>query len=483
MSVVGRLQARAKQLPNPKLESLFVAVLVLYGFRLGATPIGDNSMLTHLRTGIDMVEGSGIPRVDPYSWTAAGDPWVVQSWLPEGTYGLAHKLGGFHLVVLQQAVLLGLLAWLMARLARAGSPLRTVLAAVIVIGVGSPFWAARPLTFGLICMALTVLVVERRMSPWLLIPILWFWVQSHGSFLLAGVWLGARAVGEWADWRSPPRESLRYLGGFVAGLAVSVLNPLGAKLLTFAVTLGGKRTVFEEITEWRSPNFQGTAGRMALIFLAVALFILLRTRLSWRDVVPSVVFLGLALVAARNIPVLAIVLAAPLGRALRRSDHASPRDASALPPATRLRINRAGMLAILAAFVVFTVAMYGTNALTLRRYPAEAVTFLSRQGLLRAPHRLANQDYVGNYLIFRFGDDARVFIDDRYDMYPLTVSNAFFQMTGGGESAMRTVDRYRVDVVIWDRSKAFPLVLEEAGWNQVYEDPKWVVLQRGEGPP
>ena len=63
-------------------------------------------MLTHLRTGIDMARGLGIPRMDPYSFTAPGHAWVVQSWLPEWTYGWAYRLGGFRLVLLEQALLI-----------------------------------------------------------------------------------------------------------------------------------------------------------------------------------------------------------------------------------------------------------------------------------------------------------------------------------------------------------------------------------------
>ena len=67
-----------------------------------------------------MVAGGGIPRTDPYSFTAFGHSWVVQSWLPDWTYGWAHRLGGFRLVLLEQALLIAVLVWLVVRLARAG---------------------------------------------------------------------------------------------------------------------------------------------------------------------------------------------------------------------------------------------------------------------------------------------------------------------------------------------------------------------------
>ena len=182
------------RLRAPKLEGLFVATFVLLGFRLGVRPIGDNSMFTHLRTGIDMVRAGSIPRTDPYSFTAEGSRWVVQSWLPEWTYGWAHQLGGYRLVVLEQAVLVAALAWLVVRLARTGSPLRTAAAGLLTVGIGAPFWSPRPLLFGLVCMALTVTVVERKRTPWLLVPIVWLWVSSHGSFRSA--WSGSEP-GRW----------------------------------------------------------------------------------------------------------------------------------------------------------------------------------------------------------------------------------------------------------------------------------------------
>ena len=51
---------------------------------------------------------------------------------------LGHRLGGFQLVVLEQAILMAVLAWLIVRLARAGSPLRTALAGVAAVGMGAP---------------------------------------------------------------------------------------------------------------------------------------------------------------------------------------------------------------------------------------------------------------------------------------------------------------------------------------------------------
>ncbi|MDQ4069327.1 MAG: hypothetical protein M3203_07640 [Actinomycetota bacterium] len=458
----------------PKLESLFVAAFVLFGFRLGVRPIADNSMLTHLRTGIDMVGGAGIPRKDPYSWSAEGGDWVVQSWLPEWTYGWAHRIGGFKLVVLEQALLVALLAWLVLRLARTGSPSRTALSGLIVIGLGFRFWAPRPLLFGLVCMALTVTIVERRRTNWLLVPVVWFWVQSHGSFPLGLAWLGARAVGEGLDWRAWPRDAMSYVGGFAAGLALSVLNPLGARLLTFPITLGDRRDAFERIVEWMSPDFQRGSGRVALVFLFLALLLLVRARLPWRDVVPVVVFLAAGLVASRNMPVFAIVVAPVLARVLKRPESAPSRRGE-----TPARDRWAVAVTLAAAFVLFGTSILSRPGLRLTAYPEEAVTFLEEEGFLAETHRLAHMDFVGNYLELRYGTKVPVFIDDRYDMYPLDVSRDYRRLLGAHPASLQILDDRRVSVVLWDNEEPLPNLMKVSGrWEEIHTSGDWVVLRR-----
>lgn len=452
-----------------------MAAFVLFGFRLGARPISDNSMLTHLRTGIDMARTGAIPRSDPYSYTAADERWVVQSWLPEWTYGWAYRIGGFKLVVLEQALLLALLAWLVIRLARTGSPLRTALAGIAAVGVGASPWSTRPLLFGLICMALTITILERRKSPWLLVPLVWIWVNSHGSFPLGLVWLGARAVGEGLDWRVWPRVTWLYVGGFAAGLAASVLNPLGLRLLAFPLTLGEKSESFRNIIEWRSPDFSKEGGYFALAFLAIALLLLFRARLNWRDAVPVVVFTAASMLASRNVGPLAVVLAPVLGRALRPTSSAPDGPGRALGS---VRTNRAMLALITAAFAFFAISIYTNDPIDIRAYPARSVSWLEEQDLLAEPHRLAHEDYVGNYLTLRYGEEARVFIDDRYDMYPVSVARDYRTLLEGRPGVSEVLERRRIDVVLWEKDLPLVQILLATGWRETFSEDDFVVLQR-----
>jgi len=471
------------------LDGLFAAAFGLVGLALGARPIGDNSTFVHLRTGIDIVAGRGIPRVDPYSATAAGSKWVVQSWLPSVAYGLAQRIDGDGraLLILNGAVT-AVLALLVHRLARAGSPLRTLAAALVAVSVSGPWWSPRPLLFGLGCLALTILVVEGGRRPWLLLPVAWVWVNSHGSFPLGAAWLLATALGCAIDERRLVTHRFKAGLWFAGGLLLGCLNPLGPRLLLFPLTLGGRRAIFRLITEWRPADFQSGPGIVAAVGLAAAMVMLSRRRIPWSAAVPAGLFVLLGLVAQRNLAPAGIVLAPALGLALTRSStdgaavaEVSVSEAGEKPatvtasPGRRDRLI-AVLVGVVAVVLVGNAISYG--ALNLGDYPVEVVKAGDRLGVFGPGHLVATQDTVGCYLILRRGRGARVFIDDRYDMYPLRVSLDYVDLLRANPGSVEVLDRRGVDAVLWERSLPLVPALSERGWRELAGDKKWVLLAR-----
>jgi len=484
---------------------LFAAAFGLVGLVLGARPISDNSTFVHLRTGVDIVAGRGIPRVDPYSATASGAKWVVQSWLPAVAYGLAEKVddGGGGLLVLNGA-LCALLALLIFRLARAGSPLTTLAAALVAVAVSGPWWSPRPLLFGLACLALTILVVESGRRPWLLLPIVWVWVNSHGSFPLGALWLLVTALGAAMDERRLVTARFRAGLWFAAGLALACVNPLGPRLLLFPLTIGKRREIFKLITEWRPADFQSGPGILAALGLAAAVLVLSRRRVPWAAAIPAGLFVLLGLVAQRNLAPAGIVLAPALGLALTRRTEPvaapadlAPTDAVEPPPApepadgldheqgaTKAPVAKAGrrdrMIAVLVGVVAIVVVAnaLSTGALRLSDYPVEVITAGERIGAFAPGQLVATQDTVGCYLVLRRGRGARVFIDDRYDMYPLRLSLDYVALLRAAPGALAILDRRGVTGVLWERSLPLVAALHDRGWREVAGDKRWVLLQR-----
>lgn len=447
---------------SPSLESLFVATFALLGLRLGLRPLGDNSLFIHLRTGMDMVRTRTIPRTDPYSFTAAGDPWVVQSWLASASYGVAERIGGFAGVRVEQGLLYALLAWLIAELARTGRPWRTGLASFVAVGLGVVYWSPRPLAFGLIAMAATVLIVERRRPWWWLVPIVWVWMNSHGSFALGLVWLVAVAVAQRLEGQRRP-EVLPWLGGFVIGLAAGCLNPLGPRLLTFPLAVLDKREAFAEVAEWRPPDFTAVpTGVFTLVFLVATVVIVARGRPSWRDALPLAAFVALGVIAQRNLPVAAIVAAPVVARSLTRAERPASDDR---PP---IHMAIAGLLVALALLFVAVAAR--EPAFDLTAFPVRASRLYER------PARVATTDIGAGYLILREGRRANVMFDDRVDLYPLDATMDYLRLLDGGPDALAVLDRRQVEVVVWERKRPLHARLAASGgWRRAGQRDGWVV--------
>ena len=468
----------------PSVETLVVATLGVFGFRVGIRAISDNSAFVHLRTGIEMVRTWHIPRADPYSFTAHGLPWTVQSWFASLLYGLAYRTGGvlfghggqLHVELFLQGALMGALAVLIARLARTGVAVRTMASAGVAVLFGAVFWSPRPLVIGLLGLVLLITVVEARANPWWIVPITWVWVNSHGSFPLGALWLAVVYVGTVVDSKSVARWMWPYLAAEGAGLAASAVNPLGPHLLTFPLAVQDKASVFRNVVEWRSPNFQSGDGVYALVLIALALVIVLRARHTWSDALPVVAFLALGLFSLRFIAPAAVVLAPVLGRSLRP---AAPKPLR--PPDAALD----GLSRAVAALLVVLVAAFGVlslrgSGLDVSTYPAAAEQWMAAHGYLDPSlHRVAEQDVVGCYLILLRGSGGRVFVDDRVDMYPVSVSNDYDTLLHAQPGAATVLDRYRVDTVLWDRSLGLLGLLQaRGGWLIVYQDKRWVVLTR-----
>ncbi|MEZ5229549.1 MAG: hypothetical protein R2710_23655 [Acidimicrobiales bacterium] len=83
------------------------------------------------------------------------------------------------------------------------------------------------------------------------------------------------------------------------------------------------------------------------------------------------------------------------------------------------------------------------------------MSWLDDRDLVANPDvHLIHRDTVGNYLELRYGTDASVFVDDRFDFYPLDIlddhRSLFF-----GDYRERSSTAAEADVVLWDGEGGF----------------------------
>ena len=115
-------------------------------------------------------------------------------------------------------------------------------------------------------------------------------------------------------------------------------------------------------------------------------------------------------------------------------------------------------------------------------YPVKATTWLERNGYISTSRNVATQDVVGCYLDLRYGRRARVFIDDRVDMFPLGVSRDYATLLDGSADTFKVLDRYKIDAVLWDANQPLVTILKASGeWRQTFRSKTWIVLVRSTG--
>ncbi|HYT38590.1 MAG TPA: serine hydrolase [Acidimicrobiia bacterium] len=463
---------------GPSMAGLFTIVFALGGWRSGLSRLSDNSFFWHLRTGRRLLE-HGVPHADPYSFTASGTRWVAQSWLAEALYGAVDRAAGTFGLRLLVATTGALVAGLTYRLVLGLSRDRMAAIGLTLAAIGASFtlWAARPLFLGLLALIGLLWIVEvprswlGRRTLWTVPGLMWLWVNTHGTFALGFLYLGLHLAGRWLDGAPPWRGRERRLSQAVGlALAVSLVNPYGPGLLLFPVHLLGRGDILRNITEWRSPDIHTVQGLMFAAWLVVFLACVTRgrSRVSRRDLVVSVPFVLLAFWAQRNILLAPLVGVTVAARAVARD---TPRPDSESP------LNRVVAAALLALGLVWTVQAAGRPDLDLERYPVDAMRYVADHDLLG--HRLMTDDVWGGYLILEYWPRQKVFVDDRYDMYPIPVLRDFIRFADADGSWHQILDHWGIDVVVWPRGAAIVRRMEaDPGWKRVHEDTVATVLVR-----
>ncbi|MGH3117603.1 MAG: hypothetical protein ACRDQ2_10950, partial [Gaiellales bacterium] len=329
-------------------------------------------------------------------------------------------------------------------------------------------WVERPLLIGVLAMVVLLWVVEVPDSlvgrhPYISLSLLmWVWGNAHGTFALGFAYLGLHVVGRWLD-GAPPWAGLerRTVRATAVALACCFVNPYGFSLLTFPLHLLARGEILSVVKEWMSPDFHSLHGALFGVWIVAFLVTLAigRQRATRRDVLVGVTFLMLGLWAIRNAGI-APLIGLPI--------------AVRLLPANRVRPDRRETLNWVALGLMFVIALNtaadaaGKDHYDLTDYPIAAMEVVEREGLLG--RHLATTDAWGAYVIHEYWPRQRVFMDDRYDMYPVAFSKDYIKLHGE-EGWDKVLDRYEIDVIVWRNDKGLTQLLDlDPQWKRIHRD-------------
>src|ERR1700730_18412672 len=178
-------QERALSLGHvPAWLWLGVGVYVLLLINGGGL-LNDSDTYWHIAVGKWILDHDAMPRVDIYSFTKAGEPWLSSSWLAQVLYAESYQLAGWTgPVVLAATSIAATFALLTFNLSRRIPSAYAILIAFAALLLSTDHFLARPhvLAWPLMVAWVSGLLSasERREAPsfWLL-PLLAVWTNLH----------------------------------------------------------------------------------------------------------------------------------------------------------------------------------------------------------------------------------------------------------------------------------------------------------------
>lgn len=469
----------------PVVLAAMLAVLTVLTVR---GRFNDPDMWWHLKTGEIIWNTHSIPRVDLFSFTAAGHPWIAQEWLSDLTIYGAYKLGGYSGLMLWLCVLACLVVIAGYALSAIYSRNLKVafLGGFIVWFFGTVGFAIRPHMIGylLLIVELLILHVGRTRNPrWFftLPPLFALWINCHSSFVFGlvvlGVILACSFLGFQCGLLVSRRwdQSVRHTLAVAAGLSLAALflNPIGPKLIWYPIdVMTTEKLNIAAVSEWQ-PLAADDVRAWALLGVAALIFLLpllRRIDLRFQELLLVALGFGLAAQHQRMVFLFAILAAPVLCRLL--SDIWDQYE----PDRDGLLLNAVVMaLAALALGLGFpssrNLAQQVNNA-----NPEQALEFIKHAGL---SGRMLNEYVYGGYMIWA-APEQKVFIDGRADLYdPSGVLAAYGRWATLQEDPRLLLERYGIRLCLLSKNHPMAHVMPLlAGWRVVYSDSGSVLFAR-----
>ncbi len=452
----------------------------------------DPDLWWHIKVGESILATHRWPTTDPYSFTAAGQPWLAYEWLGDILIAGTARVGGLRglqalLIVLGAAIMLALYGYatLRSRNSKAGFLTATVL---LVLAVAN--FNLRPQMFGYLFLILTLIALERfrqgkPAALWFLPPLFLIWINTHGSWEIGlGIILVYWACGlkefrlgdiEAHAWK--PEERVRLSLVFTLCLAVIPITPYGTRLAAYPFDVASSLPLnLANIQEWMPMPLSlfGPKVFLVLVLGTIALQIIFQFKWRMEDVVLFVAVGLLAFVHRRFllvfVPIFAPVLAGIFARWLPR--YQREKDPYAL--------NAVLMTLMIASMLHYFPSRLKIEDHVAERFPVGAVHYL-KEHPIAGP--MFNSYGYGGYLVYSRGDEHKVFIDGRGELYEHGgVLADYLHISKIKPGLLSVMRNYGIEACLLGRKDPLAVFLgAQAGWKQVYADQASVIFVRSDG--
>jgi hypothetical protein len=475
---------------------LAVLTLILIGisfiFSMYRPDLNDPDIWWHLRNAQFLLQQHQFPRVDMYSFTVGGHPWINHEWLSEIPFYFAyHEFGLVGLKSLSFFVLASIFLLLLYLCYQESRNFKaSVTSCYFATFLATVSFGPRTILFGYLYMVVLLIILQRFRDRgtgplWAIPPLFCLWVNTHGSWSLGLILFFAVAVsgfveGHWGRVESSKWDSAqlrKLLVTAAASIAALFVNPFGWRLVYYPFDLAFKQKLnIAHVAEWVSVDFHTVRGKMVLLliigFLLSALFRNRRWNLGELLILLFALYSGLTYI--RFLVLLGIVAAPVLAKTL-----------DFFPPYRPLedtpKVNTAVILLLVGLMVYFWPREAKVRASVEETYPSGVVQYLAAHPQQR---NILNFYLWGGYLGWN-DPDLKVFVDSRVDIFEyagvLADYLSFVSVDNFQHRPEALLDKYKIQYVLFPAIDTKNPLLNGGQLVSVLErDPHWKILYQDE---
>ncbi len=466
------------------------AITAFWSFGYALVPAGD--LWWHLAAGRWMLAERALATRDPFSYTAAGLPWLNHEWLADLVFALWERAFGLEgLVYWKWALLIATFLLLHRTCARlTGERAASFVSVVFAAAVASPLLDIRPHLYSLLGLSVVLHATLGRPRPMPWLPLLFLvWTNLHAGVVLGLVALATVLLPAILRRQAPGRRVA--LGVLVACALATVVNPNGLGPYRYAWRYAfDSASPFRGIVEWQSPLSPGALATPLFAYaVGVLIFCVLyglldptlrrERRVAWPALLLATITLAMALRSARFVPIFAVtetLVVAPVLAALLA------RSAVRLPPLATPALATLGFGSFL--LLRHPVGPTAFTDLTMTpTFPVETCDFVSQNTL--SGNVFAYYGW-GGFLQLRTAGRMKVFIDQRADtVYPDEVFIRYRSVTDLAPGWEEIPERSGATYVLWPRAftPQWETLLASQRWRLLYADLMSVLLVRADAVP
>ena len=465
---------------NDRLTLIYMAtlflIIIVFLMAHSSRMLADEDTYWHLVVGEHILRTHSFPVLDEYSYTRAGAPWIAKEWLSQVLFSIAYSRAGWLGVTLLTATIAALsYSILFVWLCRRVKPIVALTMTAVTFSLSLNTLLARPEVFFYLLLTLCacglVGAVEKKKTPWWLVPLAALWANLHASFpiaLVLAALFGLEAVASAAPGERV-RTGAKWSLAILAAFAATGATPYGYGPLRVSLNIVGAKGI-DAIDEWMPLGF-GVMGVYGAAFIAGSLAIVAAARAGWTRAAPLLACAALMVRHVRFFTLFAIVSAPALATPIARRFPRFARKPSA--PSAAARKTAVATLAVSFIAAVMTMMLAPKPVPDPQMAPAAALE-AARNLHLSGP--VYNDFGFGGFLIF---NGVKTFIDSRAELY----FNGLFEKTMAAERSqsdaalLSLLDEYHVTwALLVNGSQAAEKIRRSKDWREVYKDDDAIVF-------